>query len=132
MDHFFLVCLSDPSCLFSLSAQKPQFMGDYDPVRTGHYLYVDLRHISEQIGLQEAIHKHTLQHKQTYPLIYIDAMDIQPTKAQVIRKTADDFLTFHTTPAKHTVYAGTWFSLSACITLGTLYRFRKSLRLLKK
>jgi len=50
----------------------------------------------------------------------------QPGRLWPVRKSAKDYVNYHTTPQMHSVYAGTWFSLAAAIVGLTFMRFRSS------
>jgi cytochrome oxidase assembly protein ShyY1 len=109
--------------------QEPQFLSNYDPVRAGSFVWLDLPLMSRLSGVADSSASST-------PLL-LDALEVKagPTgrgSPVMRRRTVGDYIVFTTTPMIHTVYIYTWFTLAAALVVLTAMRFRKKPMPIKK
>ncbi len=111
------------------SDSRPQYLpASYDPATasgTGTtaapFLYGD---VSAMYRLYQTKNKIVLSPTQ----LFVDAIEPVNSPAGAafpIRRSTSDYVSWHTTPQLHIIYAVTWFSLAVCVWAGTYIRFRK-------
>jgi cytochrome oxidase assembly protein ShyY1 len=111
--HFNIVV---PPCT---SAQHPQFLTDsYDPLKSESFIWLDLPLMARATGVTEP--------GATDEPVLLDALEVNGNKNRNMRRrTVGDYIVFTTTPMIHSVYAATWFTLSAALVALTYIRFKK-------
>lgn len=118
--------------------QRPQFLQDYDPKATGSFLYLDLPAVARGTGIindeQTSVSSSQPPGGAPVPAAtstssslprLIDALEgaADANDRKLKRRHVEDYLTFHSTPMIHAVYAGTWYTLSAALVFLTYLRF---------
>lgn len=101
--------------------QHPQFLSDsYDPLKSDSFIWLDLPLMARATGVT--------QPGATDEPVLLDALEINGNKNRNMRRrTVGDYIVFTTTPMIHSVYAATWFTLSAALVALTYIRFKKKL-----
>ena len=98
---------------------KPKYLSNNtNKSNNNELIYIDLPYIASQYTNNLATN--TLYIEMNNEHKSLSRSDIYP-----IRKQKSDLLYFATTPLIHTVYAGTWFTLSGILTVMTYIRFFK-------
>ena len=96
--------------------QTSSFMPEKaDSNDTRNWLYVVPEKMADSIGMRRDAGQRVL---------VLDALSANGGQTWPVRKQAKDYVTYHTTPQMHLVYAGTWFGLAAGIIGLTYFRFR--------
>jgi cytochrome oxidase assembly protein ShyY1 len=113
--------------------QQPQFLEEYDPVQTGSWIWLDLPRMARVAGILDgkdggATHASNFPSSSQAEPILVDALEIAGNRNKNMkRRSLGEYVIFTTTPMIHTVYATTWFTLSAALVALTYVRFKKKM-----
>jgi cytochrome oxidase assembly protein ShyY1 len=119
---------------------EPSFLNNYDPIKTGAFVWLDLRLMARFSGVNEApvtvdppsdvaaAAAAVGSEGASSSVLLLDALEISgsgPGSRHMRRRGEGHYLVFSTTPMVHAVYAATWFTLAAALTALTFIRFGK-------
>lgn len=109
---------------------EPQFLSAYDPEQTGSFIWLDLPRMAQFMGISggaETPSSAASSSSVSPPPVLLDALEVRGSNPVrfMRRRVAGDYVIFTTTPMIHTVYAATWFTLSAALVALTYIRFKR-------
>ena len=120
-------------------SQEPQFLSAYDPEQTGSFIWLDLPRMAKIMGItggsaaapSSSDSASSADSSVAPPPVLLDALEVRGSNPVrfMRRRVPGDYVIFTTTPMIHTVYAATWFTLSAALVALTYIRFKKRIAL---